>query len=54
MKRFFKNAKAVVASVLMTAVVSSSMVKEIASHGGDINRFVPDFVAEAVYAKLKK
>jgi pantetheine-phosphate adenylyltransferase len=36
------------------SIVSSSMVKEIASHGGDIGRFVPDLVAEAVYAKLKK
>ena len=36
------------------SVVSSSMVKEIASHGGDIGRFVPDLVAEAVYSKLKK
>ena len=36
------------------SIVSSSMVKEIASHGGDIGRFVPDVVADAVYAKLKK
>ena len=30
------------------AVVSSSMVKEIAKHGGDISKFVPDHVREAM------
>jgi pantetheine-phosphate adenylyltransferase len=34
------------------AVVSSSMVKEIARYGGDIRRFVPEVVAGALYAKL--
>jgi pantetheine-phosphate adenylyltransferase len=34
------------------AVVSSSMVKEIARYGGDIKRFVPEVVAKAVYEKL--
>ncbi len=32
---------------------SSSMVKEIAKFGGDISIFVPSFVAEALYKKLK-
>jgi pantetheine-phosphate adenylyltransferase len=34
------------------AVVSSSMVKEIARYGGDIKRFVPEVVAKAVYEKI--
>ena len=34
------------------AVVSSSMVKEIARYGGDIRRFVPEVVSKAVYEKL--
>jgi pantetheine-phosphate adenylyltransferase len=36
------------------ATVSSSTVKEIAKFGGDISKFVPPYVAEAVVAKLKK
>ena len=36
------------------ATVSSSMVKEIAKFNGDISKFVPPYVAEAVDAKLKK
>ena len=36
------------------ATVSSSMVKEIAKFNGDISKFVPPYVAEAVAAKLKK
>lgn len=34
------------------AVVSSSMVKEIAKHGGDISKFVPIHVAKAVQSKF--
>jgi pantetheine-phosphate adenylyltransferase len=34
------------------AVVSSSMVKEIAKHGGDISKFVPDHVGEAIHSKF--
>jgi len=34
------------------AVVSSSMVKEIAKYGGDIRQFVPGVVSQAVYAKF--
>ena len=34
------------------AVVSSSMVKEIARWGGDISQFVPHNIAKAVYSKL--
>lgn len=33
------------------AVVSSSMVKELAKHGADISQFVPESVAKAVYNK---
>lgn len=33
------------------AYLSSSTVKEVASFGGDIFQFVPDFVARAVYEK---
>jgi len=32
--------------------VSSSLVKEVASFGGDVSAFLPDFVHEAVLAKL--
>jgi pantetheine-phosphate adenylyltransferase len=32
--------------------VSSSLVKEVAGFGGDVSRFVPDFVAEALVARL--
>jgi pantetheine-phosphate adenylyltransferase len=34
------------------AVVSSSMVKEVARHGGDISRFVPKGIAKAVNDKF--
>ena len=34
--------------------LSSSIVKEIASYGGDISQFVPDEVVEDVYNKLYK
>ena len=36
------------------AYLSSSTVKEVASYGGDISRFVPPYVADLVYRKLKK
>ncbi|MFT4263349.1 MAG: pantetheine-phosphate adenylyltransferase [Nocardioides sp.] len=36
------------------AFVSSSLIKEVASFGGDISGLVPDFVAERVAAKLAK
>ncbi|MDO4965455.1 MAG: pantetheine-phosphate adenylyltransferase [Lachnospiraceae bacterium] len=38
---------------LKYAYLSSSTVKEVASFGGDISKFVPDFVAELTYAKYK-
>jgi pantetheine-phosphate adenylyltransferase len=34
------------------AVVSSSMVKEIAKHGGDISKFAPEHVVKAVKGKF--
>ena len=34
------------------AYLSSTIVKEVASYGEDISRFVPDFVAEAIKQKL--
>lgn len=33
--------------------LSSSVVKEIASFGGDINQFVPESIAQAIYDKYK-
>lgn len=36
------------------AYLSSSTVKEVAMFGGDISRFVPEFVAERIREKLKK
>ncbi len=33
------------------AYLSSSIVREVARYGGDIHNFVPDLVAEQVYAK---
>ena len=39
---------------LKYSYLSSSMVKEIASFGGDIHAFVEESVAEAVYKKLKE
>ena len=34
--------------------LSSTTVKEVASFGGDITQFVPEFVAEKVTAKIKE
>ena len=39
---------------LQYAYLSSSIVKEIASYGGDIAEFVPAFVAERIHDKLRK
>lgn len=36
------------------AYLSSTTVKEVAVFGGDISKFVPDFVKEKVYQKLTK
>lgn len=36
------------------AYLSSTIVKEVASYGQDITRFVPDCVAEAVLEKFRK
>lgn len=36
------------------AYLSSSTVKEVASFGGDISKFVPPYVAQRVYDKFKK
>ena len=36
------------------AYLSSSTVKEVASYGGDISKFVPQIVADKVYAKFQK
>lgn len=36
------------------AVVSSSMVKEIAKHGGDVSNFVPIAVAKALHSVFAK
>ncbi len=35
------------------AYLSSSVVREVASFGGDIGNFVPDFVAREIYLKLR-
>ncbi|MBO4902520.1 MAG: pantetheine-phosphate adenylyltransferase [Lachnospiraceae bacterium] len=35
------------------AYISSSIVKEVASFGGDISKFVPPYVAQLVYAKYQ-
>ena len=32
--------------------LSSSIVKEVASYGGDISEFVPDYVAEKIHEKI--
>lgn len=34
--------------------VSSSLVREIASHGGDVSRYAPPVVCQALAAKFKK
>jgi len=39
---------------LRYAYLSSSTVREVASFGGDISKFVPEYVAELVYEKYKK
>ncbi len=39
---------------LKYSFLSSTIVKEVASFGGDISEFVPDYVAEAVVKKLKE
>ena len=36
------------------AYLSSSTVKEVASFGGDISKFVPEFVARNIYDKYNK
>lgn len=36
------------------AYLSSTIVKEIASYGGDISKFVPEQLKERIYAKYKK
>lgn len=36
------------------AYLSSTIVKEIASYGGDISHFVPEQLTERIYAKYKK
>lgn len=37
-----------------TSFVSSSLVKEVASLGGDVSAFVPDFVLEALRTALER
>ena len=39
---------------LQYAYLSSSIVKEVASYGGDISEFVPPFVAEEIKNKIRK
>ena len=39
---------------LQYAYLSSSIVKEVASYGGDISEFVPGFVAEKIIEKINK
>ena len=41
------------ATNLEFAYLSSTTVKEVASYGGDITKFVPEIVAEAVIAKYQ-
>lgn len=36
------------------AYLSSTIVKEVASYGGDISHFVPEQLIERIYAKYKK
>ena len=35
------------------AYLNSTTVREVASYGGDISKFVPDFIAQAVYDKYR-
>jgi len=39
---------------LQYAYLSSSIVKEVAIHGGDISEFVPDFVLDRIIGKLNQ
>ncbi len=39
---------------LKYAYLSSTIVKEVASYGGDISKFVPDVVAKLVFEKITK
>lgn len=39
---------------LKYAYLSSTIVKEVASYGGDISQFVPEQLIERIYAKYKK
>ncbi len=39
---------------LQYAYLSSSIVKEVASYGGDISEFVPGFVAQKITEKIEK
>lgn len=38
---------------LKYAYLNSTTVREVASYGGDVSKFVPDFVAEAVMEKYR-
>ncbi len=42
------------ATSLEYAYLSSTIVKEVASYGGDISRFVPEQLAERIYAKFRR
>ncbi len=42
------------ATSLDYAYLSSTVVKEVASYGEDISRFVPGFVADAIMQKIQK
>ena len=39
---------------LQYSFLSSTIVKEVVSFGGDINEFVPDFVADAMHEKFRQ
>ncbi len=41
-------------TALNYAYISSTIVKEVASYGGDISGFVPPLIAERVYSKIKR
>lgn len=41
-------------TALNYAYISSTIVKEVASYGGDISGFVPPMIAERVYGKIKR
>ena len=40
-------------TALEYAYLSSSVVKEFASYGSDISRFVPDFISDQIFDKIK-